>query len=394
MISVEEAKKLIESTISLTQKTTTISLSAGLGYTLAESVYAEINLPPFRQSAMDGYAINSNDLVQTNKLALQDTIQAGDLSIPLLEDKKTLRIFTGAPVPDNANAVIMQEKTVASSSVIEINDDNIKPLKNIREIGEQIKKGDLAIPAGTTLTPEIIGFATSLGQTEVTVYQKPQIALVVTGNELVDAGNALNFGQIYESNSITLKGAMTKTGYALHEIIRLKDDFEATKRQIDQATKENDVLVLSGGISVGDYDFVGKSLNELHAEQVFYKIKQKPGKPMYFGILNGCYVFALPGNPAAALTCYYEYVLPAIDQLTGKQNKGLQSVHLPLTNDFVNKNDRALFLKAKVTPNGVEIVNAQASSMLVSFIEANAFVYLPATTGDVQQGEIVEVHLL
>ena len=394
MISVEEAKKLIESTISLTSKTTKISLSAGLGYTLAQAIFAKINLPPFRQSAMDGYAVKSNDLVQSNKLALQGVIQAGDLSIPLLEGNKTLRIFTGAPVPDNADAVIMQEKTVASSSIIEINDDNIKPLKNIREIGEQIQKGDLAIPSGTTLTPEVIGFATSLGLTEVTVYQKPQISMVVTGNELVDAGIPLNFGQIYESNSVTLKGAITKTGYALHEIIRLKDDFEATKTQINQATKDNEVLILSGGISVGDYDFVGKSLNELQAEQVFYKIKQKPGKPMYFGKLNDCYVFALPGNPAAALTCYYEYVLPALDQLTGQQNKGLQSVFLPLLASFPNKNDRALFLKAKVTFKGVEIVKSQASSMLISFVEANALVYVPAEKGAIVKGELVEVHLL
>ncbi len=391
MITVPEAKALIQENFT-PLSAEVLSLQYVLGRVVAEDIKAPIALPPFRQSAMDGYAIR---LEEANKpLRLQGEIKAGDVEVPVLENGAALRIFTGAMVPDQADVVVMQEKVEVDGDTILIKDNNLRKQLNIRPVGEQIKAGSIAIKKGTVMTSGVIGFAASLGLVALKVVCKPRIALAITGDELVKPGNSLKAGQVYESNSITIESAAEATGYRVLGVANLADDFETTKEAIQQLAKMNDVLILTGGISVGDYDFVWRSLQELGCEVFFYKVKQKPGKPLLVGQLGDCKVFALPGNPYAALSCYYQYVLTGLDLMSGKTTAGMVDLHLPLAHDYLKKGDRAEFLKAKISDGSVTILGSQASSMLSAFTDANAQVYIPWECNELKQGERVSCYLL
>ena len=391
MITVPEAKAIIYNKFTALS-TEILSLGETLGRVVAEEVKAPINLPPFRQSAMDGYALRLKDADKS--LRLLGVIKAGDVEIPELEAGGALRIFTGAMVPDSADVVVMQEKVEVDGEIITIKDANLKLGQNIRAVGEQIKASSLAIKKGTVMTPGAIGFAASLGIVALKVVCKPRIALAITGDELVKPGNKLCAGQVYESNSITIESAAEATGYRVRGVANLADDFETTKEAIHQLTNMNDVLILTGGISVGDYDFVWRSLQKLGCEVFFYKVKQKPGKPLLVGQLGDCKVFALPGNPYAALSCYYHYVLPGLDLMAGKHEAGMIDLQLPLAHDYFKKGDRAEFLKAKLLDGSVTILGAQASSMLSAFTDANAQVYVPWEVNELKAGEMVSCFLL
>lgn len=347
-------------------------------------------MPPFRQSAMDGYAVNMHN---SGEYKIIDEVKAGDAHQPTLQPGETVRIFTGAPVPDTANAIIIQEHVSVDEQVLTAN----KPITlnaNIRPLGEQTKKGDIALQKGTKLTPAGIGFLTSLGITEVTVNKPLSIALVVTGNELATAGEPLEYGQIYESNAIMLASALNNLGYMNVEITNVEDDYLSTYNVLKEAISNNDMVLVSGGISVGDYDFVGKALLEIGVEQLFYKVKQKPGKPLFFGKKDNTFVFALPGNPASALSCFYVYVNMALQRLSGNENfESLRTTAKSLSN-FIKKGDRAQFLKAIYNNDKVEILEGQNSSMIHTFALANALVYVPENLHKITVNDTVEVLLL
>lgn len=393
MISVERAKKLVEQNTEVLSSIE-IGLAEGLEYVLSEDVYAPISHPPFQQSAMDGYAIGQfKKNTPSNTFKLVGEVKAGDLSTFSLKEGEAIRIFTGAIVPNGTMSVIMQEVTEVNGDELFINQE-IKAGSNIRLEGSQIKVGELALPKGTALSPAGLGFLADLGITILKVYSKPKVGLIVTGNELVKAGQKLQKGQIYESNSTTLTSALSATGINVAATKSVQDSLEQTTLTIQKMMESMEVIIISGGISVGDYDFVGEALKSLNVEEVFYKVKQKPGKPLFFGKKNKCLVFALPGNPSAALTCYYQYVLPTIRKMCGKSVHSLEKRHLELKNGYVKKGDRAHFLKAKVEGDTVEILERQSSAMLYSFAVANALVYIPENKDEVQSGELVEVQML
>ncbi len=373
MVSIQKAIQLVD-TYTTTSKKITSTLLNALDSFLAENVYSPINMPPFHQSAMDGYAVLYDDKHQNNFI-LVDEIKAGDNNQKILKPGEAVRIFTGAPTPINANAVIMQEKASVKENILEIN-DVLSPFKNIRLTGEQIQEKELALAKGSQLNPAAIGFLATLGITEVLVYKKPTIAIVVTGNELVVPGNLLEFGQIYESNAIMLQTALLKNRFADITISKVKDNYIDTKNSLEQAINKNDFVLISGGISVGDYDFVGKALLELNTHQVFYKIKQKPGKPLFFGTNNNTTIFALPGNPASALTCFYIYIETALHKFIGNPKYQKQTIQLKLEEEYIKKGIRGEFLKAKTNGDSVKILSNQSSAMLNTFAEANALVYL------------------
>ena len=300
MITVEQAIHIVDSNSRRLNKKKRFSLSEATGYVLAEDVMSPIDMPPFRQSAMDGYAVRAHD---SEFYHVKGELQAGDGKDFALQKGEAVRIFTGAPVPNDANAVVIQEKTTIKEKELEVHDE-VSVQSNIRPKGEQIQKGEMALGKGTVLTPAAIGFLTTLGITEVSVYTKPSIGIIATGNELAEAGTELKHGQIYESNSLMLITALESLGYKDNEIYKVPDDFNSTRNLLEEVLKSKDVVIITGGISVGDYDFVGKALQELKVSQLFYKVKQKPGKPLFFGKKNDTYVFALPGNPAAALSCF------------------------------------------------------------------------------------------
>lgn len=390
MISVEEAFNLVQDHINPTAKTEHRSVLKSRAYTLSKNINSPINMPPFRQSAMDGYALC---LHKDMRYTIIDEVKAGDGHHPVLKEGEAVRIFTGSAVPDTANSVMMQEKTnrednklfLTSPAVI---NDNIRPL------GEQVQKDALALKKGTQLTPAAIGFLTTLSISEIEVFSKPSIAIVTTGNELIEAGQALTYGKIYESNSGMLMSALQSLGFEDITISKVKDDYNSTVIALEKAISENDMVLISGGISVGDYDFVGKALLELGTEQIFYKVKQKPGKPLFFGKKGNTPVFALPGNPASALSSFYIYVQPSLQLLSGNIDFSLTRVTATLSSNFSKKGNRAQFLKASLKNGEVTIMEGQSSAMLNTFAMANAFVYVPADVNDIDKGDSVEVILL
>lgn len=372
MVQVEEALSIIEQNC-FKKNAKKIKVSKSLGYVLTEDVFSPIDMPPFRQSAMDGYAFLHSDL---SSFELSATIQAGDFNNLEIKKNQAVRIFTGAPVPDAVDTVVMQEHTIKDGESLKIT-KMPNQFANVRPQGEQIKAGELALPKNTLITPASIGFLIGLGITEVFVFAKPKIAIVVTGNELVKAGQDLPLGKIYESNSIMLKSALIQVGIEKVKILSVEDDFEKTQKVLKKCISKFDMVLVSGGISVGDYDYVKEALLSNGVEELFYKINQKPGKPLFFGKTNKTLVFALPGNPASSLTCFYVYVLPAI-----KKMMGFESVHIPKINrkinvDFENATGKSLFLKGFFTDEKVEVLESQSSAMLNTFAVANGFVFIP-----------------
>lgn len=393
MISVEEAKKLvIENSPALGEEK--IPVSETIGRAISQNVLAPISLPSFRQSAMDGYCIIKSDFEEGIKeFLLAGEIPAGSKQKVKLNKGEAYRVFTGAPVPENATAVIMQENVLAQNSKINIQQAEVKKQENIRQIGEDISKGEIAVEQYHIVNPATIGFLNSLGIIEVEVYKNPKTAIVVTGNELIEPGNELPFGGVYESNGEMLKTALSQLNIT-SQTFKLKDDYHSTLKLIESLTDNFELLIFSGGISVGDYDFVGKALNELNTETIFYKVNQKPGKPLYFGKLEGSFVFGLPGNPSSSLVCFYEYVLPWINNTQKKCPSFLPQKNLSLTHDFTVKPGRAQFLKARVFEDEVTILEGQNSFMLKSFTQANALVYLNGENLSFKSRDNIEVHIL
>ena len=390
MISVEDAILLVKNTAKPLLKKTIKPVAKSGGYLLFEDVKSPINMPPFRQSAMDGYAVNLHDSLNYN---LIDEVKAGDGHQPILKKGDAIRIFTGAAVPDTANAVMMQEKVRTNGNIISFEhqiDENI----NIRPLGEQVKTGEVALKKGTKLTPAAIGYLTSLGITEVAVFKKPNIALITTGNELIKAGRPLTHGKIYESNSTMLQNALYNLKFYNITLHKIEDNYEKTKSKLKSVIHENDLVIATGGISVGDYDFVGKALQELQVEELFYKVKQKPGKPLYFGKKEDTLIFALPGNPAAALSCFYAYVYIALQKMMDRQIIELPRITVKSISNFTKRGDRPQFLKAIYNNKNVEILEGQNSSMLQTFALSNALVFVPERVSSININDDVDVILL
>ena len=387
MISIKEAITSIKLNVDPLLKKTTKSVEKAGGYILFEDIYSPINMPPFRQSAMDGYALNLHDgLTYT----LIGEVKAGDGHQPDLKIGDAVRIFTGAPVPDSANSIMMQEKVKSDGNFITI-EHQISIEHNIRPFGEQVRAGDIALKKGTKLTPAAIGYLISLGIKTVSVFKKPNIAIVTTGNELIEAGQKLSYGKIYESNSKMLLSAVYGLKFYDVTLHKVEDVYSKTVEKLNAVIKENDLVLITGGISVGDYDFVGKALKELEVEELFYKVKQKPGKPLFYGKKGDTQIFALPGNPAAALSCFYVYVYIALQKMMNRDILELPRIEAISKSNFEKKGDRPQFLKAIYKNGEVEILEGQNSSMLQTFALSNALVYAPETITKIVEGDSIEV---
>mgnify|MGYP000862239788 CR=1 FL=1 len=388
MIAIDEAFSILSKTI-FTLPQATISLENALRYITAETILSPINMPPFRQSNMDGFALS---LHHELTYEIVGEIKAGNSKPIQLQPGQAVKIFTGAAVPDAAQAVIQIEKVSVNGNQLFLQ-ESVLPETNIRPLGSQIKKNEIALEKGTILTPAAIGFLAGLGFTAVKVYQKPTIGIVITGNELISAGRPLAHGQVYESNAIMLQTALMESHYNQVEVYQVDDHFENTKSILEKAIQTHDVVLVSGGISVGDYDFVGQALQSLDVEILFYKVNQKPGKPLMAGKLNDTIIFALPGNPAASLTCFYIYVIPTLQKMSGMTISYETIIQKRMTHDYTVNNSRDQFLKAMVSNDEVTILMHQDSSMLDSFALANALVYLPNGNYKLAKGDKVASYM-
>ncbi len=384
MIAVTEAFDLIRKNSSVLP-VEEISLEMALGYFLADDLQAPISLPSFRQSAMDGYAFRHSDAVT---LRVKGQVQAGATELPQLEEGEAIRIFTGAPVPEAADTVVIQEHTKREGDVLHLEKIPSKNA-NIRPVGEQIRAGDTVLTRGHYLNEASIGFLAGLGFTHLKVYRKPKVTILTTGNELQERGAPLKPHHIYESNGIMLENALKRLGIVKVEKIKVADTLAATVAAVKQALQASDVLLLSGGISVGDYDFVQEALVQNGVTEHFYKINQKPGKPLWFGTKEAHSVFGLPGNPASSLTCFYAYVLPHLRQRMGSLKPFLEEREALVKQHISNPFGKTLFLKAGVTQNSIKPFTGQASSMLNTYAVSNALLIVPADKSEVHPGETV-----
>jgi molybdopterin molybdotransferase len=389
MIAVNEAFSILDDiTFSLKEKQ--VSLSDARNLVLAETVFSPIDMPPFRQSNMDGFALSLHDSLA---YIIIGEVKAGDSQTYKLQPGQAVKIFTGAAVPDTAQAVIQIEKVSVQENQLQLQEP-VKPETNVRPMGSQISNKEVALQKGTFLNAAAIGFLAGLGFTSVKVYQKPKVGIVVTGNELVQPGQPLPYGKVYESNAIMLQTALYNANYNEVRLYEVNDDFENTKTVLQSAINENDVVLVSGGISVGDYDFVGSALKSLTVETLFYKVNQKPGKPLFAGKVKDKIIFALPGNPAASLTCFYIYVKPTLQKLSGEKAFYNPITQMNIAHDYEVLNSRDQFLKAVIDGYEVRILSHQDSSMLDSFALANALVYLPNGNYQIAKGDKVKIYTI
>lgn len=367
------------------------ALKNAFGAVLARDIHSPIDSPPFAQSAMDGYAVYFDDVNGEAGIEVQGVIAAGDTRMHTLEKGKAFRIFTGAPVPVGADTVIIQEHINIVDGKIYWDNPSVKQGTNIREQASQLAIGALAAEKGTRLTPGAIGFLASLGVTDIDVYRQPKVGILVTGDELVPPGNALSYGQIYESNSITLQAALAEGGISSISVKRARDDENETTEALRELLKINDVVLITGGISVGDFDFVHQALVNNEVQQGFYKVQQKPGKPLYFGTKGNTLVFGLPGNPASVLTCFYIYVVPAIRKLRGQSFASSNTSKRPLLQPAKKAEHLTQFLKARITASGVDLLSGQESYKMNAFTDANSFAILPSGKSEFAVGEVISV---
>lgn len=391
-IQVSDARKLIRESIK-TPDPVKVSINAAAGLILAEDIFSLTDVPPFNQSSMDGYAINYQGWKKKETLKIAGMAQAGLAGLDPIQSDEARRIFTGAVVPQGSDTVVMQEKVDVLDGKLIIKDNNLAIGQNVRIQGSEAKKGEIALEKGHLLNPTAIGFLAGLGIHELMVYPAPTISIILTGNELQQPGLALNYGQVYESNSYALNAAIREAGILNVDVFSAEDDLKILIEVLAIALQNSNLVLLTGGVSVGDYDFVIRAAEANGVEQVFHKIKQKPGKPIYFGKKGEKYVFGLPGNPASVLTCFYEYVYPAMGLLGNKQ-KEMIKINAVLESDIKKPAGMTHFLKAYYNGKTVKELKAQESFRLSSFAKSNCLIELEAEQSEFKAGEEVEIHLL
>jgi len=392
MLSVADAKQIIlNHTKALAP--VKIALSQAAGMVLAEDIYSTINIPAYAQSSMDGYAFSFADLNAHQPLTIKGVMAAGSSDTVTLASGNAVRIFTGAPIPDGADTVVMQEKTKVEGDSLYIEDGNMQQGLNVRLKGSEIKAGDLAVAKDSLLMPAAIGFLAGIGVTDVLVYPYPVVSIIVTGNELQTPGQPLQPGQIYESNSFSLQAALRQLHITEVKVYKAEDTLETVKRVLNEGLANSNIVFLTGGVSVGDYDFVAAAAKENGIEKIFHKIKQKPGKPFYFGKKGNKLVFGLPGNPASVLTCFYEYVEPALKQMV-KQRTSLRTMQAPLAEPFKKAAGLTHFLKGYYDGTTATALHAQESYRLSSFANANCLIKIEEEVTACEKGQMVEIHFL
>jgi molybdopterin molybdotransferase len=392
MISVSNAKEIVKAN-SKPLPPKLLSLNKAYGLVLAEDVLAPIDIPPFQQAAMDGYAFAFADLEKVKTLKISGEIPAGHNKRVSHTAGQATRIFTGAPVPEGADTVVMQEKVSVGNDELHINDTELQQGINVRPKGSEVTAGTIALSKDTVLSPGAIGYLAALGIAEVLVYPKPAIAVIVTGNELQQPGNGLQTGQVYESNSFTIHAALQQLHLTDVHLFFASDNLLALERIINDCLLEYDMVLLTGGVSAGDYDFVVRAAKTCGVTQQFHKVAQRPGKPLYFGKRDTKLLFGLPGNPASVLTCFYQYVIPALEGMLCKKDL-LPKVQVPLATAYSKKAGLTHFLKGWCDGKQATPLPAQESYKLSSFAIANCLITLEEGATQYQQGDLIDVHLL
>lgn len=393
MISIESAQHIILNRIGVLPAEE-VPLLQGLGRIIAEDVFAPWDAPLADKSAMDGYAMSSSSPKRDTWSAV-DFVPAGGMRTTPVAPGEAVKIMTGATMPPGCDTVVPIEETEPTPGGIRLLRD-LKPGSHIRKRGDDVKKNDLVIAAGSVVRPQEIGLLVSLGKTTVGVYRKVRVAILATGDELLEAGSSPDNRSIINCNSYSLAAQVLEAGGEPLLIGIAADTGEATKEKIIEGLQA-DMLITTGGVSVGDRDYVKESIQDLGGELLFWKVNMKPGKPVAFAMLTGKPVFALPGNPVAAMVSAEMFVRPAILQMAGHSRIMKPKVKAILAGQVTNRGERPHLLRMRVTlENGAYVAMAtsnQSSANLTSLTRGNGLLRLePNST--ISEGSIAEVTVL
>ena len=376
----------------------TVTIPEAAGRVPAEPALSPVDLPLFDNSAMDGYAVRAADLAgagaeHPRALRLIGKVAAGEVFTATIDPGSCVRVFTGSPLPRGADAVVMQEDTQPDPTQPDQwwFLDTVRPWENVRLLGEDVKRGAKLVDRGSRLTAAHLALLAAAGVSEIKVTRRPRVPLVATGTELLESGEPLAPGKIYESNRVMLATLIQRAG-AIPQILPLvPDSLEATRAALEQALADGDAVVTSGGVSVGEFDFVKAAFEKLGGELAFWTISLKPGKPFVFGRAGNRFLFGLPGNPVSALVTFQLLVRPALAAMQGARELSPPRSTGVLTQSLANPGDRRHFMRVIIDDMGrVRSAGAQASHSLSSLANANGLVDVPPRT-TLPQGEAVSV---
>jgi molybdopterin molybdotransferase len=365
-----------------------------LGRVLAERLQSEINVPPFTSSAMDGFALVAGPAAELRVIGESRAGRPADVNV---EPGTAVRISTGAAVPEGATAVVPVERTEAGADNGSVRVPETTPGDNLRLPGEDIEAGVVVCEAGTRLGPAEVGVAAALGRASVRCALRPRVALLVTGDELTDPGEPLGPGGIYSSNGYALAAQIERVGAVLVGRRGVRDSAEETRAALDGALAGADVVVVSGGVSVGPHDHVKDSLRALGVEERFWGVRLKPGKPTWFGVRDGVLAFGLPGNPVSAMVTFQLFARPALAALQGASPDATRGT--AVLDETIPRNARreeAVRVRLRTADDGWHAVSTgeQGSHMLTSMVGADALALIPSGDGELEAGSRVEVELL
>lgn len=379
LISAAQALDSLLDAASPVTDTEPVQTSIALGRVLAENLLSPVNVPPADNSAMDGYALASTDLKAGNPcLPSGQRICAGD-TVSTLRPGSAARIFTGAPLPEGADAVVMQEQTRVKDGQVCF-EAAVNPGENIRRAGEDIAINDEILVSGTRLRAQEMGLAASIGRAELSVFRKLRVAVFFTGDELIEPGNTLPPGKIYDSNRFTLHGLLTATGCEIIDLGIVADTLEDTRRALEKAASVADLVITSGGVSVGEEDHVRIALEQL-GRLSMWRIAMKPGKPLAFGNVNGTPFIGLPGNPVSVFATFSLFAAPFVKKMQGMSSVRPRPVPAVAGFDWPRPGNREEYLRAKLVQQDgqhvLEIYPQQGSGVLTSTSWADGFAVIP-----------------
>ncbi len=397
---VPRAREVIARFLSPVTTVERVAVRAALGRVLAEDLVSPVDVPSHDNSAMDGYAVSFADLKANGKTSLKIAGSAF-AGVPYSGELKTgeaVRIMTGGVVPAGADTIIMQEHAEVQDGQVSVGGGHKKG-QNLRKAGEDLQRGQPALHRGQPLRPAEIGLIASLGIAEVPVYRRLRVAFFSTGDELVSIGSPLGEGQIYDSNRYTIYGMLVRMGFEVVDMGVVRDDPKLLEAAFREAAAVADVVITSGGVSVGEADFVKELLNKL-GEVVFWKIAMKPGRPLAYGKIGNAHFFGLPGNPVSVMVTFYQFVRDALLKLSGRDPiEPLPTFRVPCISTLRKAPGRTEFQRGILSRDAsgalsVRVTGEQGSGILRSMSEANCFIILPTEQGNVTPGTMVEVQVM
>jgi molybdopterin molybdotransferase len=399
-MSVARARLFIKQFLNPGNQTEILPLRESIGRILADDIFSSVNVPNYDNSAMDGYAFNAEDINinSPTKLIVIGTILAGKAFDKKVERGQCVRIMTGGMMPNGADTVIMQEKTKVDDDYI-IFSEIPKPKMNVRYAGEDLQMGHCVLTSGHMIRAADLGLLASLGISEISVYRKLKVAFFSTGDELASLGENLKIGQVYDSNRYSLYGMLSDLDVEIIDMGAIPDNPELLERTLLSAAEQASVVITSGGVSVGEADYM-KLLLAKHGQVMFWKIAMKPGRPLAYGKIGHAHYFGLPGNPVAVMVTFYQFVREALLILMGQGSPApLPIFNVVCTENIKKQTGRTEFQRGVLFPDidgtwKVKPTGAQGSAILSSMSLANCFIVLDETVGNLEAGSMVAVQVL